>query len=182
MTFAMNRHCRALIFVCVACLFEGVYAGENIGSNQGLVLSNQHVRFEFEPVGMGLAKMIDLRTNCNHIQDIDGKHLLWEVAFGVGRQIYTITNNYRPCSNAFIEELPEGGQRAVMEWNDLRWWNEDEVVTIRVTVDLPAHDGVALWRIAVENRSDYWGLWSVLFPIVNGQGNANHFRYYRRAS
>jgi len=168
MTFAMNPHYRALILVCTACLFEGVCAKENTGSKQGLVLSNKHVRFEFEPAGMGLAKMVDLRTNCNHVRDVDGKHLLWEVAFGVGRQIYTITNNYRPCNNAFIEELPEGGQRAVMEWNDLRWWNEDEVVTIRVTVELPAHDGVALWRIAVENRSDYWGLWSVLFPIVNG--------------
>ena len=164
----MNKICKVLTLICVACLFKGAYSNESIGPNKGLVLSNEHVRFEFEPVGMGLCKMVDLQTQYNHIQDVDGKHLLWEVAFGVGRQIYTITNNYRPCSNTFIEKLPNGAQRAVMEWNDLRWWNEDAVVTIRVTVELPKDDGVALWRISVENRSDYWGLWSVLFPIVNG--------------
>ncbi|MHC4171090.1 MAG: DUF6259 domain-containing protein, partial [Planctomycetota bacterium] len=164
----VNPHCKALVLICIACLFEGTYASENTGFDKGLVLSNQYVRFEFESVGMGLAKMVDLRTKYNHIREVDGKHLLWEVALGVGRQIYTISNNYRPCSNAFIEELPNGARRAVMEWNDLRWWNEDEVVSIRVTVELPPDDGVALWRISVENRSDYWGLWSVLFPIVNG--------------
>ena len=160
----MNKICKVLTLICVACLFKGAYSNESIGPNKGLVLSNEHVRFEFEPVGMGLCKMVDLQTRYNHIQNVDGKHLLWEVAFGVGRQIYTITNNYRPCSNTFVEKLPNGAQRAVMEWNDLRWWNEDAVVTIRVTVELPKDDGVALWRISVENRSDYWGLWSVLFP------------------
>lgn len=164
----VNLHYRVSVLICFACLLEGVYAGENTGSRSGLVLSNKHVRFEFEPVGMGLAKMVDLRTKHNHIQEVQGKHLLWEVALGVGRQIYTITNNYQACSRAFVKELPNGIQRAVMEWKDLRWWNEDEVVTVRITVELPADDGVALWRISVENRSDYWGLWSVLFPIVNG--------------
>ena len=156
----VNPHYKALMFVCIACLSERAYASENIDPDRGLVLSNEYVRFEFEPVGMGLAKIVDLRTKCNHIQDVEGKHLLWEVALGVGRQIYTISNNYQPCSNAFIEGLPNGARRAVMEWNDLRWWNEDEVVTIRITVELPADDGVALWRISVENRSDYWGLWT----------------------
>ncbi len=164
----MDRICKILLFVYIVWLIEPLYAMVRVDSEEGLVLSNDYVRFEFEPVGMGLCKMVDLRTGYNHIEEIDGKHLLWEVAFGVGRQIYTITNNYKTCSDAYIEKLPNGGQKAVLEWNDLRWWNEDKVVTIQVTVELPADDGVAQWRIFVENRSDYWGLWSVLFPIING--------------
>ena len=164
----MDRICKILLIVYFALLVEPLHAMVRIEPEEGLVLSNDYVRFEFEPVGMGLCKMVDLQTGYNHIEQIDGKHLLWEVAFGVGRQIYTITNNYKPCGDAYIEKLPNGGQKAVLEWKDLRWWNEDKVVTIRVTVELPADDGVAQWRISVENRSDYWGLWSVLFPIING--------------
>jgi len=164
----MNLYNKVLIVVGIACLLEGAHAKENGGSKGGLVLTNKYVRLEFEPLGMGLAKMVDLQTEHNHIQEVEGKHLLWEVALGVGRQIYTISNNYKPCSRAFIEDLPDGAQRAVMEWSKLRWWNENGIVTVRVTVELPTDDGVALWRISVENRSDYWGLWSVLFPIVNG--------------
>ena len=43
---------------------------------------------------MGLAKMIDLGKKCNHIRDVDGKHLLWEVALGVGRQICRLELRY----------------------------------------------------------------------------------------
>ena len=108
------------VIVFVALLVVPVYARERIDPAGGLVVANDHVRFEFEPFGMGLAKMIDLKTGSNHIQTVSGKHLLWEVAFGVGRQIYTITNNYKPCNNAYIEALPDGRQRSGMEWNDVR--------------------------------------------------------------
>jgi hypothetical protein len=64
--------------------------------------------------------------------------------------------------------MPDGGTRAVMEWNRLRWWEEDDAVSVTVMVELPKDEGIASWRIFVENNSDFWGLWSVLFPIVNG--------------
>ena len=50
----------------------------------------------------------------------------------------------------------------------MRWWEEDDAVSVTVIIELPEEEGVAKWRIFVENNSDYWGLWSVLFPIVNG--------------
>jgi hypothetical protein len=55
-----------------------------------------------------------------------------------------------------------------MQWNALRWWLEDDVVTVHVTVDLPPDSGIAQWRISVDTGSSYWGLWSVAFPFVNG--------------
>lgn len=143
-------------------------AAQKADPSSGVVLANEHVRFEFEPGGMGLAAMVDLSSGTNHIRPALGERLLWEVAFARGTQIRKITNNYKPCTHARVEELPGGARRAVLEWNDLRWWLEDRAVTIRVTVELPADSGVARWRIFVENRSDYWGLWTVTFPLVNG--------------
>jgi len=145
-----------------------IRAQSTVGISDKLVLQNEHVRFEFEPEHMGLLSMTDLLTNHNHINAVDGKHLLWEIAFAKGNQIYTITNNYKPCSSASVEKLADGTTRAVMEWNRLRWWNEDDMVSVTVIVELPEDNGIAKWRIFVENNSDYWGMWSVLFPIVNG--------------
>jgi hypothetical protein len=141
---------------------------EEIDPALALSLANNHVLLEFEPKGRGLARMEDLATGVNHISPVEGRHLLWEVAWGVGRQIYTITNNTHPCTRAEVLVHPDGTARAVMEWTDLRWWLEDDVISIVVTVDLPADSGIGTWRISVENRSDYWGLWAVLFPLVNG--------------
>jgi len=136
--------------------------------SNNFVLENEHVSFVFEPDNMGLVSMTDLSTNHNHINPVKGKHLLWEIVFAQGNQKYTITNNYKPCSFASIENLPNGTTRAVMEWNRLRWWNEDDAVSVTVIIELPKDEGIAKWRIFVENNSDYWGLWSVLYPIVNG--------------
>ncbi|MBA7525734.1 hypothetical protein ES705_17887 [subsurface metagenome] len=41
-------------------------------------------------------------------------------------------------------------------------------MSVTVIIELPKDEGIDRWRIFVENNSDYWGLWSVLFPIVNG--------------
>ncbi len=158
------------ISVVLMILFQTqvLIAQKPVDISNRFVLKNEHVSFVFEPENMGLASMTDLSTNHNHIKPVNGKHLLWELAFSKGNQRYTITNNYKPCSYASIENLPDGGKRAIMEWNKMRWWNEDEVVSVRVIIELPEDEGIARWRIFVENSSDYWGLWSVLYPIVNG--------------
>jgi len=135
---------------------------------KGLVLANKHVRLEFEPGGMGLKSMVDLATGREHLQPAAGPRLLWELKIGRGTLSRPANNNYKPCSYSRVEDLPGGARRAVMEWNDLRWWLEDKAFTVRVTVDLPADSGIASWRIFVENRSDYWGLQSLTFPVVSG--------------
>ena len=164
----MNRKVYLLIYSLLIVFLFPALSQQHIDPSNGLVLENDLVRFEFEPNGMGLTAMIDRSSKHNHIQKVDGKHLLWEVVFARGKQIYTITNNYKSCSQISLDQLPGGMQRAVMEWNNLRWWNEDEMVSVKVIIELRANDGIANWRIAVENNSDYWGLWSVLYPIVNG--------------
>jgi hypothetical protein len=68
-----------------------------------------------------------------------------------------------------------------MEWNDLKWWHEDRVVSVRVTVDLPPDSGIAQWRISVSNKSNYWGLWSVAFPFVSGMPVSGQYDIARPA-
>jgi hypothetical protein len=50
----------------------------------------------------------------------------------------------------------------------MRWWLEDRILNVDVRVELPADSGIAQWHIEVENLSDYWGLWTVAFPVVKG--------------
>lgn len=164
----MMKKFHILTFLMISLAMNSSYAQKKIDTSGKFVLKNKHVSFIFEPENMGLLSMTDLATGTEHINPVNGRHLLWEVAFAKGKQIYTITNNYKPCSYASLEILPDGTRRAVMEWNRMRWWNEDDMLSITVTIELPEDSGIARWRIFVENNSDYWGLWSVLFPTING--------------
>jgi hypothetical protein len=175
----MRRH--ALAYVMSAMCAIGLQAGQQVDPTRGITLSNSYVRLEFEPKGMGLAALVDVHSGANHIQPTRDKHLLWEVAFAKGTLIERITNNYAPCNYARVEKLPGGVQRAILEWNDLHWWHEDRVVSVRVTVDLPPDSGIAQWRISVSNRSNYWGLWSVAFPDVSGLPESGQYDIARPA-
>jgi hypothetical protein len=170
----------------LACLLSaicalGLQAAQQIDPSKGITLANSQVRLEFEPKGMGLSALVDLRSGVNHIQPVKEAHLLWQVALARGAQIEKITNNYAPCNYARMEDLPGGVRRAVMEWNDLNWWHEERVLSVRVTVDLPPDSGVAQWRISVSNKSNYWGLWSVAYPEVNGLPESGKYDIARPA-
>jgi hypothetical protein len=162
------------VIVMVLCSVR-LPAAAPLDPSKGLTLANNFVRIEFEPQGMGLSALVDQHSGTNHLEAVKGKHLLWEIAFAKGKQIEKVTNNYAPCNYLWVEKHPDGSQRAVMEWNDLRWWHEERVLTVRVTVDLPPDSGLAQWRISVINKSDYWGLWTVAFPLVNGFPEAGKY-------
>jgi hypothetical protein len=168
-------------FIILLCAV-GLQAAQHPDPSQGITLSNSYVRLEFEPGGMGLSALVDLHSGVNHVQPVKEKHLLWEIALGSGTLIRKVNNNYAPCNYAVVERLPGGTQRAVMEWNDLRWWKEDRVLTVRATVDLPPDSGIAKWRISVDNKSDYWGLWSVAYPDVTGFPEAGKYDLARTAN
>lgn len=163
----MKKTCLSLAFLAV--LSAPALCGQTgPDPEKGLTLQNDYAQYVFEPRGLGLAGMIDRKTGFNHIRPVEGKHLLWEVAFGKGTMRPRIDNNYRPCSRIKLLQRPNGDQLAVLEWNNMRFWEEDNIVTVQVTIELPKTDGVAKWRIFVKNLSDYWGLWEVACPAVNG--------------
>ncbi len=158
------------ILLLLFAIFPGKSASGKvmIDPSQGYTLENRFARYVFEPAGMGLSAMIDLETGYNHIDPVDGDHLLWEIVFGKGTQRPAISNNYKPCSSGSITRKANGDQVLILEWNDLRFWEEDSICSVKVTIELPENDGVAKWRISVSNQSDYWGLWEVACPSVNG--------------
>lgn len=138
------------------------------GPSKRLILENKQVRFEFDAVHMGLVGMTSRDSGINHVHSAGSQYSLWELALARGTQVERVTNSYKPCDQATIETLPDGLQRLTMRWKEMRWWLEDKILNLDVRVDLPAESGIARWHIAVENLSDYWGLWSVAFPIVDG--------------
>jgi hypothetical protein len=160
------------IFLCILffnLIFDaGATVRTVIDPSGGYTLENKYARYVFEPLGMGLSAMVDLETGYNHIDPVAGSHLLWEVVFGKGIQRPSINNNYKPCSYAVLFSKTNGDQVLVLEWNDLRFWNQDSICSVKLTIELPEDNGIAQWRISVSNLSDYWGLWEVACPSVNG--------------
>lgn len=157
----------AAVFMSLAAV-RATDAQTAINPSHGLILKNSYVELKFAPRGMGLEAMIDLKTGYDHVHVIKGEPLLWKVVFGKGLQRESITNNYMPCNYASVKTLQNGTQHVVLGWNNMRWWKENHVVSVQVTIDLPENSGIAKWRIFVRNNSDYWGLWDVQFPKVNG--------------
>jgi hypothetical protein len=148
---------------------EKALSGQSvIDPEMGFTLQNDYAQYVFEPGGLGLSGLIDRRTGFNHIKDAGAKHLLWEVTFGKGVMRPKIDNNYKRCDDIKVLRKPNGDQIAVLQWNNLRFWEEDGIVTVQVSIELPHADGVALWRIFVKNLSNYWGVWEVACPSVNG--------------
>lgn len=170
----MKNRC-AFFLALLLSLGFGLNAREKINISSGFTLENKLARYVFEPVGLGLSSMIDLRTGFNHIDPVDGKHLLWQVTFGKGIQRPAIDNNYKPCSFVSLNKMPNGDQIVVMEWNDLRFWEEDSIVNVKVSLKLPQNSGIAEWSIYVSNHSDYWGLWEVACPAINGFPSAGKY-------
>jgi len=162
------RSIYVLLLFFLSALSLSVSAQEKIDLSRHFTLENKFARYVFEPVGMGLSSMIDVETGYNHIDPVDGDHLLWEIVFGKGIQRPAINNNYKPCSYGSLTKKTNGDQVLILEWNDLRFWEEDSICTVKVIIELPENDGVAKWGISVSNRSDYWGLWEVACPAVNG--------------
>jgi len=158
-----------LLLIIMSCFAIMRISGQTvIDPEKGFTLQNEYVQYIFEPGGLGLSGMIDKKTGFNHIRNVEGKHLLWEITFGKGTQRPHIDNNYKNCSCIKLYKKPNGDQIAEFQWNDMRFWEEDSIVNVRVTVELSASDGIAKWRIFVRNLSTYWGLWDVSCPSVNG--------------
>ncbi len=162
-----NRH-PFLLVIFLSLISNNLFAQIQVNLSLGFTLENKFVQYVFEPVGLGLSAMIDLHTGYNHIEPVEGDHLLWSVVFGKGTQRPGIDNNYKPCDYGRIASRTNGDQMVVLEWNDLRFWEEDSICSVRVTIELPVDDGVADWKIFVSNHSDYWGLWEVTCPAING--------------
>ena len=73
-----NRIIISVLFLLQACL---LMAQTSIDISKGLTLENELVSFEFEQENMGLSSMKDLTSGHEHINAVNGKHLLWEVVF-----------------------------------------------------------------------------------------------------
>jgi len=162
----MNKIC-ILVLILLFCSAL-VSAQQEINISQEFILENNYAKYVFEPEGMGLSSMIDVKTGYNHIDPMDGDHLLWEVVFGKGVTHPAINNNSKPCSFGSLIKRANGNQVLVLEWNNLSLWEEDSIISVRVTAELPVNDGVAKWGISVSNQSKYWGLWEVACPAING--------------
>ena len=87
-----------LLILIITINIMGMNGQTVIDPEKGFTLQNEFVQYIFEPNGLGLSGMTDRKTGFNHIKEVEGKHLLWEIAFGKGTMRPRIDNNYKPCS------------------------------------------------------------------------------------
>ena len=133
-----------------------------------VVLANDIVRFEFEGQHMALVRMTDLGTKVNHIPASDANATLWELTFYRDGQKRSLSSTQVACTGNNVERLTNGTQRASLQWRNIDWEGEANIVSVRVMVELPADNGIASWRIWVDNDSNGWGLYEVYFPKCSG--------------
>ena len=164
----MNRILTFLLLGTLAPCLTCPVVAQPQASLSNIRLANDIVRFEFEPKHAGLAAMADLASGLNHIHPVDGKHTLWELTFGHNSERRSLSSTQVPCNSDNVQKLPDGRQRATFEWSGMKLEKEKGVVNVKVTVDLPAHLGIASWRIDVTNDSKTWGLYHIDFPGFNG--------------
>ncbi len=150
-----------VIFI-IAALCSAQPAAEKV------VLANDIIRFEFNQPYMSLVAMKDLAAGINHIQPTDGKPALWELVFSRGTEKQILSSTQLPCTSYKVEQLSDGLRRATFEWVDLDLEKDKDIVDVRVEADLPQREGIASWRIWVDNDSNSWGLYEVYFPKCNG--------------
>ncbi|MCE5272703.1 DUF6259 domain-containing protein [bacterium] len=140
----------------------------NAQKEQIVRLENKQVRFEFQPPRMGLSALVDRSADLNHIRGGRDDYTVWELVFSHGERQQVIRSSSFDCSDWSEEPRPDGGSRLRLSWRGLSLWKEKDILDITVTVDLPPDKGCAEWRIAVDNRSDSWGLAEVHFPFFTG--------------
>ena len=103
----MKKFCISLAII-VAMTISGLSVQTVIDPEKGFTMENAYAQYRFEPRGLGLSAMIDRKTGFNHIREVNGKHLLWEIVFGKGTMRPRIDNNDKPCSYAKLVTRPNG--------------------------------------------------------------------------
>ena len=169
----MNTMRNALTLCAVIFLAGAVFTGTPglSGAEGPMVMENDFIRLEFEKERCGLTGMLDRSTGTGHIQKEAGPGMLWELEMRAGMQTRRLSNIGHEPSAVRQKTLEDGTLRAVFIWDRITFFREKNVISVTVTVDLPPESGIALWKIAVDNRSDLWGLWEVHFP---------YFRHFLR--
>ncbi len=157
--------CPLFLGVILALAADGF--GQGITGKGTILLENDFVRLEFEGERYGLASMLDMATGVNHIQAGGTRYLLWELEMRSGMESRRVANTEFAPTGGYVRKLADGTQRAVMTWGNIPFVRERQAITVTVTVDLPPRSGIALWNIAVDNRSDLWGLWEIHFPFFS---------------
>jgi len=162
-----------------------------------IVVQNNRVCFELEPVHFGLIGLTDVETGINHMQPANSDSLLWEIHFCRGDEVQKLPSEQLLEDIREIKNLPDrydeypihpvtvtsldvsgrdyhinksenGGMQATFSWDGIDLPEEKNVVTVQVTLDLPAGSGIGLWWIRVTNDSKQYGVWDTEFPRLGG--------------
>ena len=157
-------------------------------SGETLLLANGKVGLEFveAPNGVHLSRLRGIELETDYLSPLSGRlsKPLWKIEMrrDKGRDasgaVIVKSLDAARASTSF-RKTPTGEAIHIL-WKGLAIGDEADAVDVEVVVALRPGDPLTRWRIGVTNRSKFYGIWEVLFPIVElkpiGNGSAsNHF-------
>jgi Domain of unknown function (DUF6259) len=134
-----------------------------------LILKNKSTQIVFASGkdGFSCLKITDIKSKERFIfPELSSKdNGLWELNFVKPGQTEKITlNNLSPSKKLISKKkLADGSEELILKWNS-SFKDEKDAVDVTVKVLLKT-DGESEWRIAVNNKSSKYALWSVDFPV-----------------
>ena len=122
-----------------------------------IVLENDFVRYEFDDTNGGIVSMFDKIGLVEHIHIDDADATIWGLEFANN---YALSSKNYTVSDVQNTTDLDGTKRLQMVWNV-------GVDIVEVKVALANNEGIASFRIFVNNNSDL-ALINVAFPDING--------------
>ncbi|MBM3891324.1 MAG: hypothetical protein FJ388_19600, partial [Verrucomicrobia bacterium] len=134
-----------------------------------LRVTNQHVGLEFV-AGTNtfrLARLYGVATGQNFLSpdSAASKRGLWQLVLRRERGRDTKEVVVNSNAGATVAHRVERN-RLRLQWTGVAVAGETNALDVEVTVTLREDDPLTRWRISVTNRSRSWGLWNVIFPVL----------------
>ena len=173
--FAVARNILTISLVISVIFFPATVlaAGSAIAvtqSDQNLSIANGQLRIEIVRADKGfyLSGVDDLATG-EKLISVKAPAILWELTFrkDKGRDLtdFVVTSLDGGKLSSSIDR--KDSQVTVrLLWKGLAVAGEADAVDVEVTATVKQGDPLSRWRINVTNRSKVYGLWEVLFPVV----------------
>ena len=142
-------------------------------SDRQLWLANRHVGIEFVAGDKGfyLSRVYGIASGQDFLHEHSARspaglwHLVLRQDRGRDEAEVTVTNRTGAKVSSRIDKQPSAVTLR-LRWEGLPVRQEQNALDVEVAVTVKQGDPLSTWRINVTNRSKTYGLWNVVFPVL----------------
>jgi hypothetical protein len=131
-------------------------------------IANEYLELKFfdKEKGFGLNGIVNLQTNYNFLSEIFENENLWEIKLKhTSNDVKTVNNNNECVKQYEIEKSNDGNHITIhMYWRGISLTEEEKDLDVHTSIMLD--NSFSYWRIDVENRSNEYGIWEIIYPVI----------------